>query len=108
MIDTIDTRCICFVMALALAATASGVVVDDVGPNTVNGVDQGEVDTAGLTPSLAGSQSGLYAVSLNAGVWKSVNGGAWTQLSNSPPRAYSIAADPQNGLHLAVGERDGD
>jgi hypothetical protein len=68
--------------------------------------------TAGLTLQIVGHDLDLYAVSLNAGVWKSLNHGPWVQLQGLPgaypTRAYCIAMDPQNFDHLAVGERDGD
>jgi hypothetical protein len=81
----------------------------DISPDQVNGVpaDTG-ASTAGLIHTLAGDENTLYAVSLNAGVWRSAGGGPWAQLPNSPPRAYSIAVDPSNPHHIAVGERDGD
>jgi hypothetical protein len=81
----------------------------DVSPNTANGVPaDGAAQTSGVIPTLAGDTDNLYAVSLNAGVWQSLNGGPWAQLANSPQRAYSIAIDPTNKHHIAVGERDGD
>jgi hypothetical protein len=95
---------------VALTSHLGAAIVDDVGPTTANGTSgtYGDSGTAGVTRYLVGSLSALYAVSMNAGVWKSVKGAPWVQLSNSPPRAYSIATDPQNLSHLAVGERDGD
>ncbi len=63
---------------------------------------------AGLTEALAGDEQVLYAVSLNAGVWRSDAGGPWSQLPGSPPLALSIAVDPADRLHVAVGERNGD
>src|SRR5713226_6301576 len=81
----------------------------DVSPNTANGgTADGGAQTSGVIPTLAGDTATLYAVSMNAGVWQSLNGGSWTQLVNSPQRAYSIAIDPTNKHHIAVGERDGD
>jgi hypothetical protein len=81
----------------------------DISPDQANGVpaDNG-ASTSGLIHSLAGDEKTLYAVSLNAGVWRSVGGAPWVQLPNSPPRAYAIAIDPNNVQHIAVGERDGD
>jgi hypothetical protein len=64
--------------------------------------------TAGLTLALAGDQSSLYAVSLNAGVWKTGIAAPWFQLPQSPPRAYCIAVDPNDPSHVAVGEREDD
>lgn len=63
---------------------------------------------AGLTSAVAGNEQVLYAVSLNAGVWKSVEERRWQQLPKSPPLACSIAVDPSNSAHLVVGERNGD
>jgi hypothetical protein len=85
----------------------------DISPNLSNavlppGADGGHGYPAGITVGIAGDEKVLYAVSLNAGVWMSTNGGAWVQLGNSPPRAYSIAVDPTNPKHVVVGERDGD
>ena len=81
----------------------------DVSPNSPNGGPaDGGAQTSGVIPTLVGDTGMLYAVSLNAGVWQSANGGSWVQLVNSPQRAYSIAIDPNNKDHIAVGERDGD
>lgn len=80
----------------------------DISPNLPAGTVQARPSTAGLTVGIAGDTSALYAVSLNAGVWKSVNNGPWAQLPNSPPRAYDLAIDPNDHSHLAVGERAGD
>jgi len=63
---------------------------------------------AGLTVAMAGDEQTLYAVSLDAGVWRADNGGPWSQLASSPPLALSIAVDPANRSHVAVGERNGD
>jgi hypothetical protein len=106
------------VLGLVLAAIAPSACGDstvialvgvDISPDQVNGVpaDDG-ASTSGLIHSLAGDEKTLYAVSLNAGVWRSVGGGAWAQLPHSPQRAFSIAVDPANPQHIAVGERDGD
>ena len=78
------------------------------GPNFPNGVTSDAPDSAGLTVALAGDEAALYAVSLNAGVWKSTAGGPWVRLPHSPRYAHSIAVDPNNARHLAVGERAGD
>lgn len=81
---------------------------DDISPTTPNLTTGGGRSSAGLTLALAGDETALYAVSLNAGVWKSEMSGRWTHLSGSPERATCIAADPNNPFHLAVGERNGD
>src|SRR5881409_1799169 len=96
------------ILASTLLAAASAMAYD-IGPNTPNGtIDLTDFDTAGQPIALAGSTSTLYLATLNAGVWKSVSNGPWVQLPNSPSRAYSIAVDPNDATHLAVGERDGD
>src|ERR1700686_464206 len=81
---------------------------DDISPTTPNLTVGGGRSSAGVTLALAGDDTALYAVSLDAGVWKSEMGDRWTQLSGSPERASCIAADPNNPFHLAVGERNGD
>ncbi len=83
-------------------------VVQDVSPDTPNGTVTPGPSTAGLTVNLAGDSASLYAVSLDAGIWKSLAGGPWVRLANSPRYAYTIAVDPNNTFHLAVGERGGD
>jgi hypothetical protein len=81
----------------------------DISPNRINGTVQGtEASPAGLTYELAGTDHALYAVSLDAGVWKSVDGGAWRQLAASPRWAATIAVDPADDTHVVVGEREGD
>src|SRR5207302_7679700 len=82
---------------------------EDIGPDTTNGtVSSLNIATSGLTIGLAGNVSVLYAVSLNAGVWKSVTGGQWMQIAHSPQYAYCVTIDPNNAAHIVVGERDGD
>jgi hypothetical protein len=83
----------------------------DISPDYGNA--SGGNSSAGLIKNLAGDKNGLYAVSLNAGVWKTQvddqgNFARWTQLSASPRYATSIAVDPQFPTHIVVGERDGD
>lgn len=91
-----------------LEVTTLVIMVEDISPDLANGNHNHRYSTAGLTRALAGDQGILYAVSMNAGVWKSFAGGPWIQLPFSPPKAYSIAVDPNNPAHLAVGERNGD
>ncbi|MEW6733456.1 MAG: hypothetical protein AB1489_19165 [Acidobacteriota bacterium] len=82
---------------------------EDLSPDLANRKPQPfRASTAGLTSVFAGNESVLYAVSLNAGVWRSIEGSRWQQLPQSPPLAYSIAMDPKNSAHLVVGERNGD
>jgi hypothetical protein len=83
----------------------------DISPDGGNA--PGGYSSAGLMKDLAGDKNGLYAVSLNAGVWKTQiddqgNFARWTQLSSSPRYANCIAVDPGFPSHVVVGERDGD
>ncbi len=99
--------------ALSSCDSCRGVLVYDVNPDTATGspLPPGEDTTAGLTLRVDGTANILYAVTLNAGVYRSVPGlfdGGWVQLNASPPRAYSIAVDRSDPRHLIVGERDGD
>lgn len=88
------------------------ILFEDISPDTPNLTAFDGASTAGLTLQVVGHEGELYAVSLNAGVWRSLSGGPWGQLQGPPgaypARAYCIAMDPQNFAHLAVGERDGD
>lgn len=95
---------LCLIAALA---TLAGPACEDVSPNLPNGATKSRASTAGLTLAVAGDRNTLYAVSLNAGVWRSDRGGPWHQLSASPPNANCIAVDPANVRHIAVGERNG-
>jgi len=94
-----------FLLAGVLALLGPG--FDDVSPNLPNGVSKSRASTAGLTLALAGNSDVLYAASLNAGIWRSDKGGPWHQLAKSPPCSHSIAVDPRNPRHVAVGERNG-
>ena len=80
---------------------------EDVSPNLPNGIRKSRASTAGLTLAVAGYKDVLYAVSLNAGVWRSDKGGPWHQLENSSASANCIAVDPGNPKHVVVGERNG-
>ena len=86
--------------------TLASISVDDVSPNDANGarLSMNSAPT-GVIKGLVGDDHALYAVSANAGIWKSVDGGAWQQLPNSPAHAYCIAQDPHDASHLIVGER---
>jgi hypothetical protein len=105
------------ILGLSLCLTTScarcGVLVYDISPDSQNGVPAtGGDSTAGLTVSVAGNKTWLYAVTLNAGVWRSLSDwpktGPWIQIPKSPELAYCIAIDPNDDQHIAVGERDGD
>jgi len=92
------------------------VLLYDFNPQRDNGLPAGSgASPAGLTLAVGGSASALYAVSLNAGVWRSLSSdltkpAPWVQLWTSPPGAYSLAVDATVGgaSHLAVGQRDGE
>jgi hypothetical protein len=102
-------------LTLALGMTAAGAqatpLVQDISPNTPNNTIEAYANTAGRIYALGGDYSVLYAISQNAGVWRSVlvngNRATWEQLPNSPRLAASIAIDPNDPFHLAVGERTG-
>ncbi len=88
------------------------IIFKDISPDAANLTPFHKSSTAGLTLQVVGHERELYAVSLNAGVWRSLSGGPWVQLQGPPgaypARAYCIAMDPRNFAHLVVGERDGD
>ena len=95
--------------------TTTNAELFDISPDTKNGtiVTDPSYSTAGLTLAVAGDKNALYAVSMNAGVWKTEineSGGfaKWNQLQNSPRYSSCIAVDPQFPGHIAVGEREGD
>jgi len=102
-------RC-ALICAMTIGAGCVGrPTLQDISPDAANGANQASASTAGLTVALAGNTSRVYAVSLNAGVWRSDGADhAWEQLTNSPPRAYSIASDPRDNQHVIVGEREDD
>lgn len=81
--------------------------MEDISPNTPNGSLGENASTAGVIIGLAGNEYTLYALSLNAGVWRSAAGGLWMQLANSPRYGCCIAVDPNDPFHVVVGERDG-
>ena len=96
------------------SCTGCGVEVFDLTTDIPNGTCNNGPSSSGITVALAGDAKSLFAVSCNAGVWRSTPsqdyplGYPWTQLQNSPAKAYCIAVDPNNHSHIAVGERDGD
>jgi hypothetical protein len=67
-----------------------------------------DTSTAGLTYALAGNEAVRYAVSLDAGVWRSSAFTPWVSLADSPRYAQSLSVDPGDVGHVFVGERDGD
>jgi hypothetical protein len=90
------------VLAIAGMAGCGGTAFSDISPDAPSGSSSG-----GLTYALAGGDGALYAVSLNAGLWRSPKSRVWSQLKG-PRYALSVAVDPVDPTHLAVGERDGD
>lgn len=91
-----------------LFARQCSIKTGDISPNSKNGTMEAKLSKAGVVCELAGSEALLYAVSLNAGVWRSENAGKWIQLANSPRYASVIAVDPNDPAHVAVGERAGE
>jgi hypothetical protein len=62
----------------------------------------------GLVLSVAGNEAVKYAVSLNAGIWRSDGGAPWESMSNSPRYTQFVATMPGDVMHVFAGERDGD
>jgi hypothetical protein len=89
-------------------ATAPEPAINDISPDAAKIKFVAGTNASGLTQQLAGTAFTLYAVTLDAGVARSINGGAWIRLTNSPRYAYSIAVDPKDNTHVVVGERAGD
>jgi hypothetical protein len=82
--------------------------LDDLSPPQPAGASPVSVSSAGSMLAVAGTSHRLYAVSWNAGVWTSSDGGGWYQIHGSPPFAYCIAVDPADDSHVVIGERPGD
>jgi hypothetical protein len=83
--------------------------VQDISPDLPDDTVRAQPSPAGLTVSITGSSKYLYAVSLNAGIWRrNPASSPWQQLLNSPKRSYALAVDPDNPLHLVTGEREDD
>jgi len=104
-----------FLLSLHGCAGCQGPLTYDISPETNNGAAPTSPSTSGIIVALAGDNSHLYAVSHAAGVWRSdgrderaANVGGWIQLDKSPFYAYSIAVDPNDSSHVAVGGRDAD
>jgi hypothetical protein len=91
-----------------MALAGCGVAFLDISPNSTSSQQQHSSGPSGVVYGIYGDESALYALTPSAGVWKSTSGGPWAQLSASPRYAISMAIDPTNPAHLAVGERDGD
>ncbi len=97
------------VATMLLCSCKHVVFVQDISPNSQDGADLYLASPAGLTYELAGEETALYAVTLDAGVFKaSPSGGPWKQLAGSPRWASCIEVDPTNQRHVVVGERNGD
>lgn len=95
-----------------IAQSAQDISPDE--PLTLPGNRARRSSSAGLTVGVEGDDSLLYAVSLNAGIFAATataatgrTPGRFQQLPASPRYAQTLAIDPANKLHLAVGERDG-
>jgi hypothetical protein len=80
----------------------------NIGPPGQDGAFSSDDSETGVMNKVAGDSSILYAVSTHAGVWRSTSLGRWVQLTQTPPRAVSIAVDPSDNRHLIVGERGDD
>lgn len=92
-------------VSLVTGCTAASV---DVSPNDADDLPYHHISSAGVIYQLAGNQDALYAVSLDAGVWRRKRGGWWAQLPNSSILTASLAVDPINPRHLMSGDRNGD
>jgi hypothetical protein len=90
----------------ANAAPATPVIFD-ASPNEAPGTNGGST-ASGVVGTIVGSQNQMFAIPKTAGVWRSTAGGPWVFLPGSPPRAFSIAVDPNRPSHLVVGERADD
>ena len=103
-------RRISFLAAAFLLIPISGCVrptLQDISPDLPDGTVRANPSPAGLTVSLGGGSNYLYAISLNAGIWRRTPPNSpWQQLLNSPKRAYSLAVDPENPQHIVTGERE--
>ncbi|WP_341633294.1 hypothetical protein [Sphingomonas agri] len=80
----------------------------DLSPDDLVDGSGNPITASGVVDAMAGTQEALFAIPKTAGVWRSINGQRWQYLKGSPPRAFSIAIDPQNSSHIAVGERADD
>ena len=80
----------------------------DAGPNLIDGSnDSWEASPTGLIYRLAGDEHTMYAVSLNAGIWRRASGEQWKQLPASSPLATDLAVDPNDPRHLVSSDRNG-
>jgi hypothetical protein len=96
------------VLCLACCAICAGCAAayNDVGPNLEDGKHNSGPSSAGLIYQLAGDGNTLYAVSLDAGVWRRQKGATWQQMTLSSPLTASLAVDPGNPSHLVSGDRN--
>lgn len=93
------------VPALLLScAGCPGPFLRDIAPNSPV---SGSIRSSGLILRLAGGDDILYAISLDAGVWRRMPGEPWKQLGGSPRQAFTIAVEARNHRHVIVGERNG-
>lgn len=87
-------------------------ISEDISPDLPNAsaaatATQANGSYAGVTVAVAGDENTLYAISLNAGIWRADNGDAWHQLQSSPGDGQVIAVDPGDSHHVVVGARSG-
>src|SRR5438874_8108756 len=96
------------VLVAALVAGCAAYTSIDVSPNDGDDSTYRQISAAGLISQLAGDENALYAVSINAGIWRRRAGGWWAHLQNSSVLTTSLAVDPLNPRHLISGDRNGD
>jgi hypothetical protein len=90
-------------------ASPSAIQFVDDGPDQPNGlVNGGNATSAGMAFVFAGDVDALYLVPYAGGLWVSHQGANWEELLDAPARTISVAVDPLDPTHLAVGEREGD
>jgi hypothetical protein len=90
-----------------LAFVGCAAAYRDVGPNDADGSRSNySHSSTGLTYQLAGDQNTMYAVSLNAGIWRRNKGDQWRQLNQSSFLTTVLSVDPSNPAHLVSGDRD--
>ena len=99
---------IAFLFAVLLSCAGCKAGYTDVGPNVGDGKRSAGPSSAGLTYQLAGDSNTMYAVSLDAGIWRRRKGSTWQELPQSSRLATSIAVDPSNPNHLVTGDRNND
>jgi hypothetical protein len=86
---------------------APGLRLEDASPEQSGGT-VADASIGGRATAVAGTAERMYALSPNAGVWRSDNRAPFVQLFGSPRYGAVIAVDPKDTNHLVVGERNGD